>query len=276
MPKTILIFVPHPDDADIYAGGLLAQRTAAGDRVWIVIATDGSKGSFDHDSATLARIRREEAAAAAAALGAEPPVLLNHPDMELDTLGGGQLRGEFIRLIRRYRPDVVIAEDPYARDVHPDHRAVAWAAFEAVTYAPLPLAYPSHLAAGLAPHFVVERYFYATEDIGSPNRFIDISETLPTKVAACVAHQSQAQFMMASIVQQAQLAGLDLAAGLGPLAADPQAGLAWWIEQQAAALGQAAAVAGAGEMRYAEAFRYERFDPLIEGLLAGSDQEATA
>jgi LmbE family N-acetylglucosaminyl deacetylase len=272
MPKTILVFAPHPDDADIYAGGFIAKMTAAGDRPIIVIATDGSKGSFAYDGATLAHLRREEAAAAAAALGAEPPVLLNHPDQELDSLAGGQLREEFIRLIRHYRPDVLIAEDPFTPDIHPDHRAVAWAAGEAVTYAPLPLVHPAHVTAGLKPHFIPEKYFYAAAGIGRANRFIDITDTLAIKQAACAAHRSQAEFMTAGLTQQAQLAGLDPVALLGPLAGDPQAALAWWIEREAAEVGRAAAAAGAGQMQYAEAFHYERFDPIVEGFLAGGSE----
>jgi LmbE family N-acetylglucosaminyl deacetylase len=54
--------------------------------VVIVIATDGSKGSYHEQSANLTGLRVQEARRAAAVLGAEPPVLLCHADIELDQL----------------------------------------------------------------------------------------------------------------------------------------------------------------------------------------------
>ena len=150
MSKVVLALVPHPDDAEFYAGGLLAKLAAEGARVHIVVTSDGGRGSFEADSETLIATRAEEMRRAAAALGAEPPILLGHPDGELDKLPAGVLREQFIRAIRQFRPDVVIAQDPYAPfEPHPDHRVVAWAATEALNFARLPLYHPEHLAAGL-------------------------------------------------------------------------------------------------------------------------------
>ena len=114
VPATALALVPHPDDAEFYAGGLLAKLIAEDARVYIVVATDGRRGSFEVDTGTLIAARAEEMRRAAAALGAEPPILLGYPDGELDTLPAGVLREQFIRVIRQLRPDVVVAQDPYA------------------------------------------------------------------------------------------------------------------------------------------------------------------
>ena len=62
MSKVVLALVPHPDDAEFSAGGLLAKLAAEGARVHIVVATDGRRGSFEADSDTLiARARRGDA-----------------------------------------------------------------------------------------------------------------------------------------------------------------------------------------------------------------------
>ncbi len=84
MPKTVLALVPHPDDAEIFAGGLLAKLIAEGARAHIVVATDGRCGSFTENSIELAELRGEEMRRAAAVLGAQPPILLGFPDMGLD------------------------------------------------------------------------------------------------------------------------------------------------------------------------------------------------
>ena len=70
MSKTVLVLTPHPDDAEVFAGGTIAKMVAEGHRVVIVIASSGNKGSFEYDADTLAAIRREEATRAAAVLGA--------------------------------------------------------------------------------------------------------------------------------------------------------------------------------------------------------------
>ena len=261
MGNTVMIFSPHPDDAEYYAGGTLAKMIQEGAKVYIVTVTDGRVGSFDHDSQTLASLRAEEARQAARVLGAEPPILLNHPDMGLDQLQPGLLREQFIRLIRQYKPDILIAEDAFTGiEVHPDHRTVAWAVSDAVNSATLPLVHPEHLSEGLSPHFVKEKYFY-TDQVDAANKFIDITQTMSLKLAALAEHQSQMKFLIEDILIQVQAAGIDVKAIVGDLLDDPAAAIAWALQIQAAQVGQKINV------KYAEAFRYNRFHPIVEGLI---------
>ncbi len=261
MPTTVLALVPHPDDAEFFCGGTLAKMAQEGARVVIVVASDGQKGSFEHDRETLVAVRAEEARQAAAVLGAEPPILLGHPDLELDRLPPGLLREQFVRLIRQYRPDVVIAEDAFARlEPHPDHRAVAWAASDAINFASLPLVHPEHLAEGLQPHFVVEKYFYS-QDLRSANRVVDVTATMERKLAAMAEHRSQVSFLVRDVLQQAHLAGLDMAALAGEATSNPFTLLAWALRSQAAEVGKSC---GYG---FGEAFRWMRFHPMVEALL---------
>ncbi len=262
MSKTVLVLVPHPDDAEFFAGGLIANLIDEGAKVYLVIASDGRRGSFDLDATTLTQTRREEAHRAAQTLGAEAPNFLGHPDLEVDTLPPGLLREQFIRAIRQYKPDIVIAEDAFAPyEVHPDHRAVAWAASDAIHFANLPLMHPEHLQEGLAPHFVVEKYFYG-ENLLNANKIVDISQTIERKIAAMAEHRSQVKFLVEDVLRQAALAGLDLGAWLGGALDNPTQALAWAIQAQAAEIGKRIGVA------YAEAYRYVRFHPFVENLLA--------
>jgi len=259
--KTVLVLVPHPDDAEFHAGGTIARFVKEGACAILVIATDGCKGSFKHDRATLIRLRGEEALRAARRLGAEPPLMLGHADMELDALPAGFLREQFIRQIRRHRPDILIAEDPLSRTaMHPDHRAVAWAAVEAVAAAPLPLVHPEHLAEGLEPHYVAEKYYFL-EEAASANKIMDISATLEDKLAALAEHTTQVEFLVEDAIRQAQVAGVDLAALAGQSLADPLQALGWAVRAQAGMFGEHAG------FQYGEAFRYTRFHPMIEALL---------
>jgi LmbE family N-acetylglucosaminyl deacetylase len=257
----VLVFSPHPDDAEFFAGGTIAKMAREGAEVTIVVVSDGRRGSFELEGDALAVRRKLEAARGAAALGAGPPVWLGHPDLELDTLPPGSLREQFIRVIREHRPDVVIAEDAfYPLEVHPDHRAVALAASDALSFASLPLMHPEHLAEGLEPHFVVEKYFYAAAP-SAVNKIVDITETISRKLAAMEEHETQVAFLVEDVMRQARLAGIDVEAILGEAAADRMAALRWAIQAEAAQVGQRAGVA------YGEAFRYVRFHPLVESLL---------
>jgi LmbE family N-acetylglucosaminyl deacetylase len=260
-PKTVLALMPHPDDAEFSCGGTLARFAQEGCRVIIVIATDGRKGSFTLDSNALIEARAEEAHRAARTLGARPPIMLGHADMGLDQLTPGLLREEFIQAIRRYRPMTVIAQDPYIpREAHPDHRAVAWAAYEAVHFSALPLVHPEYQTLGLQPYFPPEKLFYGCAP-DAATVFYDISDTVDTAIAALLQHRSQVEFLVQDVLMQASLAGINPLEAAGNLPQDPDSLMGWFMRQQAAETGKRYGVA------YAEAFRRERFHPAIEALI---------
>lgn len=268
MPEIVLALVPHPDDAEYFCGGTLAKYVAEGAKVHIVVATDGRKGSFLEESNTLVELRAEEMRRAAAVLGAEPPVLLGFPDMELDTLRPGVLRQQFVRAIRQVRPDVVFAEDPYALyEPHPDHRAVAWAATEAINCSKLPLAYPQHLAEGLQPHSVREKYFYG-ETLPGANRVVDITPFIDQKLAAMAEHRSQVVFLVEDVLRQATEAGLQATDFVGPGPTNPFDLLKYGMRFQDAETGRKIGVA------FAEEFRWVRYHSLVEAALAQGERAA--
>ncbi len=237
---------------------------AEGSRVIIVVATDGSKGSFEMAGRELSDARAAEMAAACRILGAESAIMLGFTDFELDLLPPGKLREVFVRLIRQHAPDVVIAEDPFwLGETHPDHRVVALAAMEAIKYASLPRLHPEHLEQGLQPHFVTEKYFYS-EEPSRFNKFVDISASFEKKAAALEAHTSQVEFLVEGVLREARLAGLDLTTAFGALANNKPALLRMGLQMTAAGL------AASQDYELAEAFHYQRFDPIIEKFLAGS------
>jgi len=98
-------------------------------------------------------------------------------------------------MIRRRRPDVVVCGDPTVRWFgqeylnHPDHRAAAGAALDAVfPSAETRAIFPELLEEGLPPHKVRTVLLAASLE---PDTWVDIGETLPTKIAALRAHASQ-------------------------------------------------------------------------------------
>ena len=252
MSQKVLVLSPHPDDAEFSAGGTLAKMAAAGAEITILIATNGDKGSFEMEAPRLAEVRRMEALRAAGVLGVQEVVFLDHHDGELDQLPPGRLREQFMRAIRERQPDVLFTFDPFAPfEDHPDHRAVAFAALEAVNFAPYPLYHPDQLAEGLTPHRVGEKYFFAKNPMHA-NKAVDVSETLDIKIAALLEHKSQVAFLFEDWMQGSGLAWRDVATFMPEGAEEEGAaqGLAWMIRQQARADGAAVG------LEFAERFRY--------------------
>ena len=194
-PRCVMVVVAHPDDAEFMAAGTVAKWAREGKEIVYVLCTSGDKGTSDTSvsPAELAESRRHEQQAAAARLGVGEVVFLGYEDGVLqNTL---QLRKDIVRQIRRFRPDVVVCQDPTTRWSaqgylnHPDHRAAGDATLDAVyPSARDPHVFPELLGEDLQPHKVREVY------VGGTNHadvWIDIGDTLETKIAALLAHESQ-------------------------------------------------------------------------------------
>lgn len=181
----------HPDDADVAAGGLLAQWASEGCAVHLVVVCDGAKGSHvpQVDVASLREIRRAELQQAADLLGATSVHCLEHVDGGVTN--DEELRSTLVGLIREHRPDVVLGPDPTATFFggvyvnHRDHRETGWALLDAVApAAAMPLYFPDKGE----PHQVRQLLLSGTHE---PDVVIDVSRTIDIKVKAVLAHSSQ-------------------------------------------------------------------------------------
>ena len=186
----VMVVTPHPDDAEIGAGGTIASWVKQGREVILVVCTNGDKGSTDPDmtSEMLPQIRHQEQMKAAKILGISEVIFLDYPDGFLEDTP--EFRGELVRLIRKHRPDVVMTTDPYRRYIwHRDHRITGIATLDAIyPYARDRLCYPEHIAEGLEPHRVKEVYLWGSEELDT---YIDVSDTFDIKMSALSCHASQ-------------------------------------------------------------------------------------
>ena len=75
----ILVITPHPDDAELCAGGTIAGWSATGKKVVLVACTRGEKGTSNPalTASQLAKIREQEQRAASKILGVNETVFLN-------------------------------------------------------------------------------------------------------------------------------------------------------------------------------------------------------
>ena len=191
----VLAVMAHPDDADFTVAGTVALWADQGAECVYLLCTDGNKGSDDPAMTPdrLAPIRRAEQRAALERLGGGDVWFLGYEDGVLEpTLA---LRRDIARVICRFRPDVVVCQDPttyffgseYVN--HPDHRAAGEAALGAVFPAARNrLIFPDLFADGLEPHAVHTVYLVGSE---RADTWVDVSSTMDRKLAALAEHKSQ-------------------------------------------------------------------------------------
>ncbi|MGI8968947.1 MAG: PIG-L deacetylase family protein [Chloroflexota bacterium] len=190
-----MVVVAHPDDAEFGSAGTAARLANDGKDVFYVIVTDGSKGSSDPEMTPrrLSETRREEQCAAARVTGVKDVAFLGFPDGTLEpTL---DVRKAIAGAIRQYRPDVLICSNPnrdFSANVfaqHPDHLAAGEATLAAVyPTARDRLTFPELAERGLEPWAVREVWIVGAP---TPDFFVDITDTIETKVAALREHKSQ-------------------------------------------------------------------------------------
>jgi LmbE family N-acetylglucosaminyl deacetylase len=198
IPRIAMSIQAHPDDQEFTIAGTLARWVQQGCQVISVIVTSGDAGSNEPSKGAdyrpiLAHLREDEQIAANLILGIRETAFLHYPDGDLQaTLG---LRKDLTRLIRQYKPDLVVTSDPtrffHGSDYvnHPDHRAAA----EAAVYATFPsagtrLIFTDLLDEGYEPHNVKKLYLHGAE---KPDVWVDTTGTLDLKIAALKKHASQ-------------------------------------------------------------------------------------
>jgi LmbE family N-acetylglucosaminyl deacetylase len=194
-PQSAMAIVAHPDDIEYSCAGTMAKWAKAGARISYVLCTSGDVG-IDQPGMTrsqAATIREAEQNEAAKIAGVTEVVFLREPDgMLLPSL---ELRKKLVREIRRFRPEVVVCGDPtivwagadYIN--HPDHRAAATAALDAVfPAAGQPNLFEELELEGLTAH--KPRKVYVTTWDGA-EVYINIEETIDIKIQALRAHKSQ-------------------------------------------------------------------------------------
>jgi bacillithiol biosynthesis deacetylase BshB1 len=111
-----LVIAPHPDDAELGAGGTILLLKSQGASVGVLDLTDGEP--TPHGSP---EIRRRETEAATAVLGLDWRGNLGLPNRAL--LADLDARRHLAGALRQLRPRVLFA--PYWHDAHPDHVAAS-------------------------------------------------------------------------------------------------------------------------------------------------------
>lgn len=198
--KTRILFVAaHPDDVDVFFGGLLCLLNREKKETFVLITTNGGRGSKENkiSEVELAAIRLEEEKQALSILGQDPTrvLLLHHLDGEIEN--NLELIGEISAVIRKFKPEIVCTHDaatPYFtfRDSdfayinHRDHRNTGLSALDAV--------YPFSRDRAFFPEQFTQPWSLQNVLLtgeSKVNTKIDISAVAEFKKRALLAHKSQ-------------------------------------------------------------------------------------
>jgi LmbE family N-acetylglucosaminyl deacetylase len=188
--QRFLWIVAHPDDAEFSSAGTIHRLTAEGKDVTIIQVTSGDRGTDDTTwtPESLGATREKEELESARRLGVTKVDFLREGDGHV--MPSVEFRERIVRMIRTYKPDVVVTHDPFRPyALHPDHRGVGITAHDCVyPLARDPLYFPEHAEASLEPHKTAEIWYFGSE---TPDMVVDITEHFDAKIDALLAHQSQ-------------------------------------------------------------------------------------
>lgn len=217
---TLVFFHAHPDDEALLTAGTMARAAAEGQRVVLVVATDGAAGLASAAFSDLAGTRARELAVSADALGVHRTVWLGYGDSGLHgdlvapsgapptlcSVPVADASAQLCAVLAEERADALVTYDRNGGYGHPDHvrcHEVALVAaadagtgrvFEATVPRDL-LLRGIRLAAKVyrfPPEFdpaAFESAFTASADI---THRVDVRRHLRAKRAAMAAHASQA------------------------------------------------------------------------------------
>lgn len=161
----VLAIGAHPDDIEYSCGGTLIRHVQRGDRVFLLVVTEGAMGGEPE-------VRRREQEEAARIIGAEEVFFGGYADTRFECNRESIMKIE--SFVKKVAPDTVYTH--YGEDTHQDHRALAQAVVPAARSVPNLLFFDGFSSQGF-----------------TPSVFVNIGKVIHQKLAALEAHASQVE-----------------------------------------------------------------------------------
>lgn len=182
MKLDLLVFGAHPDDVELGCGGTVAKEVASGKTVGVVDLTQGELGTRGTPDT-----RFEEASKAAKILGVKVRENLGFADGFFVNDRDHQL--EVIRMIRKYRPEIVICNA--ITDRHIDHGKGSQLVSDACFLSGLIKIETEDDAQPQRQWRPKAVYHYIQWKNIQPDVTVDVSDFIDTKMDAVMAYKTQ-------------------------------------------------------------------------------------
>jgi N-acetylglucosamine malate deacetylase 1 len=183
MSKQVLVLAAHPDDEALGVGGTMVRHVQKGDRVAVLIMTDGVTARHN-----VTEPQKEATRKACKILGVEDVYFAGLLDQRLDSMPLIEVIKPISALVEELRPQIVYTH--HRGDANQDHRTVFAATLVAVRpfgHNPVEqlLCYETASSTEWGPPFVEWAFL--------PNIYVDISRTLEIKWSAIEAYRETFQ-----------------------------------------------------------------------------------
>jgi LmbE family N-acetylglucosaminyl deacetylase len=177
---SILVIGAHPDDEVLGPGGTIAKHAAAGDKINILIITEGTTQQYDDKN--LINKKKEEAKACAEVLGAASIRFGELPDMQLKNERHTKINEIIEHSCKEIEPDIVYTHS--RREVNRDHIEV----HDSTLVATRP---GSGVTMVLAYETPSSTEYTPSTDGFSPSLFVDIRDYLDKKIEAFQKYETE-------------------------------------------------------------------------------------
>jgi bacillithiol biosynthesis deacetylase BshB1 len=182
MKLDILAFGVHPDDVELGCAGTIMAAIDQGKKVGIVDLTRGELGTRGTPTT-----RTQEAEAAAKIMGVDVRENLDMADGFFANDEAHQRK--IIALIRKYQPDIILANAP--EDRHPDHGRSAKLVSDAAFLSGLRKIETVHDGASQQAWRPAYTFHYIQDRFIQPSFVIDITAYMERKIEAVLAYGTQ-------------------------------------------------------------------------------------
>lgn len=202
--KRVMVVFAHPDDAEIYSGGLIARLVEDGKEVMVIKMTSGDKGSrqtkISAKELLTAREMEDQSSMKVLGIKDENNIYLRIPDGFVED--SIEIIDKVAEQIRVFKPELIITHNPenviirYDENEswmnHRDHRATGQAVLDAAyPYSRDLLFFPEHFKNKNAESHQVKE-FLLVDFYGHPDTvFFDVTNTIETRTKAHAMHVSQ-------------------------------------------------------------------------------------
>ncbi len=188
--KVLAAIQPHADDLPIFAGGTVAKLLAEGYTGYMIRTTNDDMAGTGTIAETALSNERD-VHELVRVMGLKRDFSLNYGNHEMDGISKPELRSRLIFLFRLLKVDTIVCYDPWGTyEENPDHYVTAQGVEAACWMAGGDKDYPEQFAAGLAPHGVREKYYFARGP-QLVNRAVDISKYVENKIDQNLVNKTQ-------------------------------------------------------------------------------------
>jgi bacillithiol biosynthesis deacetylase BshB1 len=171
----ILVFSPHPDDAELCVGGILIKAKKSS-KTGVVDLTEGEMGTYGNR-----RLRLKESNVASKILGLSYRANLNLGDTKIEPSYDNSLI--CAKYIRELKPKVVLLP---LGGIHPDHNSSSLLIERAIFYSGL-----KKVELGVPTHRPTLVLYYPMEEISHLEFVVDITDVYEKRLSAIMAYSSQ-------------------------------------------------------------------------------------